>query len=1159
MCNHARQILLGLLILGCGQQVPAQDEPKLILHYADHLEVVPSKTEQTWYAVGSVVFETEGGLIYCDSAVWLRGKRVRLNGSVILDDEDYRLAADSIDYDLLTDEAVARGSYVELWSRQDSLFAVGQHAYHHRGQDFFYMEERPTMYLRYPDTANMIEIIADNISYDGRAERAEARGNVKISSQDLNSSSGCAVMYTRRNVLDLFEHPVARRRKSEISGQLISVTTADKLISRIDVVDSARARFVEPVDSSSELSDQSLLSGRRIIFDFSNGELKRINCYGQAYSWYYPNAVGKTEYIENSVSGDTITFDIEDEKLISVTVIGGAVGEYLDKETRFTDSTYETAVDTVDYRGNKITYAVRDSLITLTQQAHVTSGEVTLDAYLIEFDTKARVINAFSGETVADTTEERDSTLIANLQPNAIPVILRDKHDVLYGDYLEYSIDTEKGRIIQSKSQYQTGFFYGDKLYRQQEEIFYLDEGRYTTCNADEPHFHFYSKHLKLVEGEKLIAKPVVFYIGRLPILAVPYYVFPLKKGRHSGFLPFTLGNIEKGDRYIRNVGYYWAASDYWDWLGALDYYERSHRLNFFNRINYNKRYVFSGNISGNYARETGYSWSTASEMKRTRWSLRGAHNHELSPSFKINASGSVQSDAEYYNDFSANLQDRLNRNVRSQVNFTKRFGRNTALSGKVVHDENLDTESRTDQFPILGLSLPQFRPFGSGRTNEQGNLELRWYNNLVATYRPSLINYSYRKTVDSIKNIIEDTTIVYDTTITFDSATMTADTAITIDTLTTIVSADTLDYRSRKEFTRFNHVLTVSFPLKIARYITFNPSFGYTEDWYKIHETDQSVAAGLDASQAYRAYIYNVGASISTKIYGSIYPNLFGLIGLRQVITPSVSYRFTPQINRNPDVRKYVGGGPGSTSQSQSMNFTLNHIYQAKVKRGEGERNLNLLSVTSSLRYDFERETRKFDNLSTSFQSTLLPKLKFYGSMVHSLYKPGTDEQDFWSPYLQSFNFNVNLTMAGRQFLFDDDYSAPGLQADSASLSGMGSGNTGTGRKGWNLTANYSYRESGRGEQFTKSSFIRFSLAFNLTPQTSVSYSQYYSISGSQTINNQVNIVRKLHCWTGNFFWVPIGSNRGWGFKLYVTALPQIKIDQSQNTLSSGYFQSLR
>jgi len=1117
-----------VLLLACLARVHADEGHQLQMPYADHLEVTVSDGRETWYVWGSVVFQTEAGWIYCDSAVWHKGETVRAKGRVIIDDEEYHLAADSVDYNLVTDEAVARGAYVELWHRTDSVFAVGTHAYYNQADDFCYMEERPTVYLRYPDTAHMVEVVADFVYCDFEAARTEASGDVRISSGDLAARSGCAVMYTERDVLDLFGQPVAKRKKSTLSGQLITIISEEGIISRIDVVDSARGEFLEPVDSAGLTFDQSLLSGNRILFDFSAGDLTRILCRGQAYSWYFPHSADENESRENSVSGDMIAFDVVEESLTNVSVIGGAVGTYMQRKVivadivadTVTDSVTDTVVDTIDYNSRRIDYNLLDSLIILTGQAHVTSGAVSLDAQLVEIDTRTDVVEAFSADTALDSAVS-DSSLTSYMQPNPLPVVLRDGNDVLYGDYLEYSIDTEKGRIVQSKSKYQTGFFYGDKLYREKRDIYYLDHGRYTTCDADEPHFHFYSRNIKLLEGEKLIARPVVFYVGRLPVLAIPYYVFPLKKGRHSGWLPFTLGNIERGDRYIRNVGYYWAASDYWDWQGALDYYERSHRINFFTKVNYNKRYTFSGYISGNYARETGYGWSSASETQRTRWTLRGAHEHQVSPTFKLNASGSIQSDAEYYQDFSANLDDRLNRDVRSQVNFSKRFGRSVALSGKVVHDENLDTESRTDQLPSLGLSLPQIRPFGAGKLDKEGKLQTSWYHNLVGTYRPNLVNFSQRRT-----NKV-------------------------------VLSGDTLSVRSRKEFTRVDHALTLSFPVKIARYITFNPSLSYREEWYKIHQTDQSDAKGIDASTTYRTYVYGTGASASTKIYGTVYPNILGFAGLRQVITPTISYRYQPEIDRHPEIRSYAGGSAGSSRRSQSMNFSLNHVYQAKVKKHEQERNYNLISITSGFNYDFEKEPRHFSNLNTSFNSTVLPKVNFYGSMVHSLYKPGTDELDFWSPYLENFNVNASLTLAGSRFLFDDEYSVPGAEVDSAqSAEGGGSSPA---KRGWSLSANYSYRESGRDAAFSKSSFVRFSLRFNLTPETSVSYSQYYNITGAETVNNQVSIVRKLHCWTATLFWVPIGSNRGWGFKLYVTALPQIKLDQSQNTLSSGYFQGLR
>ena len=79
---------------------------------------------------------------------------------------------------------------------------------------------------------------------------------------------------------------------------------------------------------------------------------------------------------------------------------------------------------------------------------------------------------------------------------------------------------------------------------------------------------------MKMIGKDKVVARPVILYIGDLPVFAVPYYVFPVRKGRHSGFLTFEIGNFERGERFIRNLGYYWAASEYWDLETSLDFYE---------------------------------------------------------------------------------------------------------------------------------------------------------------------------------------------------------------------------------------------------------------------------------------------------------------------------------------------------------------------------------------------------------------------------------------------------------------------------------------------------------------------------------------------------------------------------------------------------------
>ncbi len=1179
-------ILLVLGVLSAGQSGLAQNRDRLEIHHADDIEYVFSALQDTTYATGSVIFETESGLIYCDSAIWIPGKEAVLRGRVVIDDRDFRLAADSVHYDLKTFGAIAVGDYVELYSRLDSLFAIGTYAYNNRQHKYFYMLDRPTLYLNYPDMANLVEVIGDYIEYRGEEEIAEASGNVRISTNDITALSGCAVMKSHENTLDLFDHPVLHRNKSEITGQFITVNTSGRLLSRVDVVDSAYGEFVEPADSAETRFNRSILSGQRMILDFEGGDLRYVTSHGQAYSWYYPVKGGDGKIIENSVSGDDIVFTVENEQLVQVDVDGGAIGTYLSTSEQVRDTlvpvdttemveaalpdsseaadtsgmrtitVIQQVTDTIDYGARHITYNLPDSLIRLTSRASTNSGSLSLEAYMIELNTGTRVVEAYSGATHHDSITSAN-IFAEQLQPNEIPVVLKDREQTLYGDYLRYSLDTEKGRIVTSKSDYETGFFYGDNLYRQKRNVFYLEDGRYTTCDADEPHFHFYSKHLKLIEGDKLIAKPVVMHIGRLPILALPYYVFPLKKGRHSGILPFTFGNIEQGERYVRNVGYYWAVSEYWDWQGAVDYYEESSRVNFFSRVTYNKRYCFNGTVSGNYARQSDYSYSQGREIPSKRWTISGSHNHELSPSFKISATGQLQSDSRYYNDFSTNLEERLNRVVRSKINFTKKFGKSVSVSGLLSHDDQLDEEARTDQLPSISVSLPTIRPFGSGSLNDEGKLERHWYNEFIISYRPNMINYSSRVTN---KEVLYDTLVTYDT-LYVDSSPEEIDTII-VDT--SFIVTDTLSERSRKKYTRVDHSMSLSFPTKIAGYITFNPSVSYTENWYKIFKTDQSDAKDIDASTTYRTYLYSVGASVKTDIYGTVYPNVLGLVGLRQVLTPSVSYRFTPEINRHPEIRSYAGGGAGSTRRSQTMSFSLKQVYQAKIKQAESERNLELVSITSSFGYDFEKDTRRLSDLSTSFSSTLLPKINFYGSANHSFYKEDSDELDFFSPRLLNFNLSAGISLHGRHFLFDEEASA-GIPrgADSAShlsRSHKRSALSSPSSSGWSLSASYGYSESGVGtEYFSKKSYVRFSLRFNLTPETKVTYSQYYDFVDKKTISNEVNIERTLHCWTGIFHWVPTGSTRGWGFKLYVTGMPDIKIDNSQSAISSSLIQDFR
>ncbi|MCM2271452.1 MAG: hypothetical protein NDJ18_02700, partial [candidate division Zixibacteria bacterium] len=346
--------------------------------------------------------------------------------------------------------------------------------------------------------------------------------------------------------------------------------------------------------------------------------------------------------------------------------------------------------------------------------------------------------------------------------------------------------------------------------------------------------------------------------------------------------------------------------------------------------------------------------------------------------------------------------------------------------------------------------------------------------------------------------------------------------------------------------------------PLTFFKYIKLNPSFSYRENWQYLFETDQTIRQGLEPD-LYRSHSYSAGASASTDIYGTVYPNLFGLLGLRQVITPSFGYSYVPKIDRNPEIRAFTGKGTGSAGRAQLLTVGITQLYQAKVKHGDGELNLDLFSLGSNFSYDMERDSFNFSDLNTTIQSNVLPKINLTGDMRHSFYIPGTSELRFWNPYLESFNLTATFSLRGDRFLFDD-VTEPRLRqgADSAAqlenptLDAQQTSKT----KGWNASFSYRYNESGRGSAFSKSSFLQLNLTFNLTPTTSVSYSQYYDIGRGYTVRNDIFFRKTLHCWTGEFRWVPIGSGRGYEFRIFVTAIPAIKVDNSSTTGSGTFIQ---
>ncbi len=1121
----------------------------LFLENFDTLNRKMTDSGSVWYGYGHVRLRMEGTVIVADSAIWYRDYDIiHFYGDVEAADSIQHISAKQLSYYHRDSSLVARGDVVMIQNR-DSIKTESQLARYDRASNIIYLEGTPRLFLNYPDSANMIQVDADYLTFYQKSGQAEAVENVVITYQDTRATSGCAEYYRHDDLLIMRDQPHVVRDSSDISGVLMQIRFADKGIEQIDVFEDARALFVEESDSAGgEFSGHTKLSGDNIVFYFEGDQVRRINASGAAESEYFPPADDTTGAGKNFVSGDSIFIYVDNRRISKVEIKGGAEGVYITKP-QVADSTAEdttavaqavgdttsattvepvgapggdslrTAVpdsaaiadtmaaavppeDSIHYQGRFLEYFAKDRIIRVSGDAKVRQGQVSLDADKIDYDVPKRVVLASAKVDSADTTKD------------ITPLVLKDGNEEIIGSKLVFNVDTKQGLIENATTSYEEAYYRGKDLFKEEDKVFYVEDGSLTSCDLPEPHFHFSSKEMKIIHNDRVIAKPVVFYVETLPVMIVPYYIFPLKRGRHSGILPLRFGNFEKGNRYLGNIGYYWAASEYWDLQGSMDFYENI-GITFNGALRYNKRYGFTGNVYGSYARNRQESISGLT--KSDTWRISGNHSQKLPYDVDFRAEW-LFTEKSYTDNYIIDQQQRLDRSIQSKANFSKRFGR-AGLTLSFSHTKNIDTDQRRSSLPRGALSLPSFHPFGSGRIVD-GTEKKSWYHQFYVGYNNTFeFSGSRDRRVDGVI--------------------------------------------TGKDFAYVHHRISISAPQTLFKYITFGPSASLQETWYYIMDTQLAREQGISVNHAYGRGAISAGVSSQTNLYGTFPINLFGLMALRHVMTPTVSFSWAPTVTANAAVKSYTGIGGGG-GRSMSMGFGLTHLIQAKVKSGDADKKLDLLRVTSNTSYNFVATEQKFGYLNTSLSSSLARNLNVQGSLTHTFYDEN-NELHFWSPSLRSFSISSSFQARGS---LADDYVRQGLESQSTldslqneNTTGLGvdvtrETNYGKGGGSWNINLSHYYSESkDYGSITSRIHWIRGTFNVDLTENWKIKYSQTYDFVRHQSIDKIVDLYRRLHCWEGHFYWIPTGSRQGYYFKINVISIPDIKIEKSESGLRGALF----
>ncbi len=746
------------------------------------------------------------------------------------------------------------------------------------------------------------------------------------------------------------------------------------------------------------------------------------------------------------------------------------------------------------------------------------------------------VSSLLSARGVADTSDTTGKKM------KGLPELV-DGGEVYHGRTIVYDFKTKKGNIDLGKTEMDRSYYYGDEIKKVESDVMFVQDGKFTSCDLEHPHYYFGSPEMKILLKDKIVARPVYLYISDVPVFALPFGIFPSERGRRSGIIGPAFGESTRG-RYLTHLGYYWAMSDYTDVAFKADGYSRG-SYTLYGDFNYRLRYIFDGGIDASFGKVIAGERTDPDYNQTKVFNIHWRHAQDFDPTAHLAVDFTFTS-GSYYQNTSFNLAQLLLQNVVSNATFTKSWeeGR-TSMTANISRDQNLTTGQTSTVLPDIRIDRAQTFPFRSGEKGS-GTGALKWYE---------MISFSYGGEFRDVQ-----------------SKTLNA------------VQPDSggFSFDNRRGV---QHQFTLNMSPKLG-YVTLTPSFNYTEKWYDKHtdvtvdpSTNGLVNHNVDAITAVR--YYNLALQASTKFYGMFQPNVWGIKGIRHQVSPSLTYTYAPDFasdrygyyGKYTDTNKVVsryglydrevfGGAPAGTQQA--LSFGVGNVFEMKTAASDtsGQDNkFQLLNLNAGISYNFAADSLRFSELTLDYRTSIGQYLSIGGSTSYNLYKFVRDtgsvltgrrinrfllNTDHRLGDLTNLTFSIGTRLSGEK---KKSTAGPILSASDSVARVQRRGYVGLYDQEapdfsipWSLDLNWNYTLQKENPLYpSKNSGVSASLGFNLTEFWKITGTTSYDLINRVFTAPQVTVYRDLHCWELNFNWVPTGPYRNFHIEIRLKA-PQLQ-----------------
>jgi hypothetical protein len=809
-----------------------------------------------------------------------------------------------------------------------------------------------------------------------------------------------------------------------------------------------------------------------------------------------------------------------------------------------------------------VTYAAADSGVMMMSskefylygKAKTVYKTAQLEAATIVYDQQTQNIKAFGAKDTSGAPQSNPK--------------FQESGMVSLNDSIFFNMKSGKG--LTKNTNFQQGEIYVNALTMKKvnKDEAFAWKARFTTCNLDEPHFAFRTNKLKIINDNIGVSGPAFPEFEGVPFpIGIPFGIFPLTKGRHSGMLAPAFSSSQDFGLGLEGLGYYKVLNENFDATVRSNIYSYggwSATLNSKYILRY--KYIGNFNLSMQNTKILTRSTNIADEFTGNKtFMINWSHSLDSRALPGTNFSANVNFGSTKYNKLLLNnpYQNYQNQ-ISSSISYNKSWDNKYNLSVNLNHSQNNNLGLVNMSLPNINFNALTLYPFQKKDQVGAG----KWYEKLGIGYNGSFQNqFSFYDTAFNMKRLL-----------------------------------DTMQWGA-------THSIPISLSLPSLGPVTISPGVSFEEKWFgaqntktwdsKLNKVDTTFSKGF-----YRAPHVAFGIGAATRIFGTYKFNDDYIQAIRHEIRPNISFNYVPDLaaayhyttqidstGRKYRFSKYDGGaisGGYSEGTFGGLSFGIDNLLEMKVKNSEDSTSENKSKKIKLLEgfgfnsnFNFLADSFSLGNFNFYARTILFNKFNITSSFTVDPY--ANDKQGFRVNKLDidpsKLNFGhitsggVSISTSFKSESKDkkasnakeipiDPFMTPDEQQRQLQYVRANPAEYTDFNIPWSLSFSYSFqftrtlKPDYSGFKLQTYSSLNFNGDFSLTPKWKIGGTGYIDVAKANIQQLSMFITREMHCWQMAINVTPIGIYRSFSITVNPKSgiLRDLKINRSR-TFSSTTF----